>query len=277
MTCRIWALFLLSASSAQAAQPFIPPYQVSSAAINVPYDVINGTLPYSKQYPQVTWFKEHLEYELKWGILALGEATLGVPQIDDFGGQPAFRIVSTARTTKFGDKFYKVRDLNESWVHVGDFRSLGYSKKLREGDFFRDEWVLYDYSDNTWLSKRVNRDESFHYSTGTIPGAVQDILSAIYMIRPKKLNVGDEIVFDVNTKSTWPLKVKVLRKQTVVVPAGRFKTVVVEPFLREEGLFIQKGKKMQVWLTDDEEHVPVLLKVDIVLGKISAYLTKKGK
>ncbi|MFH2201522.1 MAG: DUF3108 domain-containing protein [Elusimicrobiota bacterium] len=263
-------LLLASAAGEAAAEGTRSVY--SSATINSPYDLIRGTMPRSQDYTRVPWFGEQLKYEVKWGVVMLGHATLGVPEVVDFAGQPAYHVVNTAKTIPFADKFYEVRDLNESWIHVGDLRSLGYSKKLREGNFFRDEWVLYDYHNKFWLSKQVNRDATFHYSSGAIPGEVQDLLSSIFLLRPEPLKVGDEISFDVNTKKTWPLKVKVLRRQTVSVPAGRFRCVVLEPFLRDEGLFVQKGRKLQIWVTDDERHIPVLMKVDIILGKISAYL-----
>ena len=65
-----------------------------------------------------------------------------------------------------------------------------------------------------------------------------------------------------------------LRREMIEVPAGRFKTGVVEPFLRQEGIFVQKGKRLQVWLTDDERHVPVFMRVEIIFGSISAYLLR---
>ncbi|MFH1724167.1 MAG: DUF3108 domain-containing protein [Elusimicrobiota bacterium] len=268
------ALLIPSAAGAEPSLPHGEPVRITSDTVPSPYALIAGTLPYSSEYAQVPWFPESLEFEVKWGVFSMGFATMESKRIVDFGGQPAFEIVSTARSNRFADSFYQVRDINESWIRARDLSSLGYSKKLREGKFFRDEWVLFDYGRKSFLSKRVNRDGSFSHSAGDIPGTVQDILSSMYYIRPRRLEVGDEITLDVNTKENWPLVIKVLRKATVQVPAGRFRTVVVEPFLRKEGIFIQKGKRMRVWVTDDERHIPVLLKVEIVFGHISAYLTK---
>lgn len=248
--------------------------RITSATVSAPFDLVRGTMPHSPDWTKVNFFPERLSYEVKWGVVSMGSSDVAVQEVVDFNGQPAYHIVSTAKTTSFGDRFYKVRDVNESWMHVGDFRSLGYSKKLREGNFFRDEWVLFDYDTKGFLSKRLDRDGGFSHSTGTIPGAVQDILSSIYLIRGKDLVVGGEFILDVNTKSNWPLTVKVLRKQTIKVPAGRFSCVVVEPILRGEGIFIQKGKSLQVYLSDDARHIPVLMQVDIIIGSISAYLTK---
>ena len=263
------ALFCLSVAASAA-----PPVPITSATVKAPSDLVRGVVPVQADWTKVNFFPETLSYEVKWGVVSMGTSDVAVREVVDFNGQPAYHIVSTAKTTGFGDRFYKVRDVNESWMHVGDFRSLGYSKKLREGNFFRDEWVVFDYDNKGFLAKRVNKDESFSYSTGTIPGAVQDILSSIYLLRPRKLAVGDEVVLDVNTRSNWPLTIKVLRKHRVKVPAGTFSCVVVEPILRGEGIFIQKGRALQVWLTDDERHIPVLMQVDILIGSISAYLTK---
>lgn len=240
--------------------------------VESPYELVRGTLPVSPDYTKVPWFPESLEFEVKWGIFSVGRADMRVVEVVDFDGQPAYHAVSTARSNAFCDGFYPVRDLNESWIHVVDLRSLGYSKSLREGSFFRDEWVLYDYERRTFSSKRTDKDGASSRSEGPIPGEVQDILSSLYYIRARRLKVGDEVVLDVNTKSNWPLTVKVLKKETVEVPAGRFKTVVVEPFVREEGIFVQKGKSLKVWLTDDERHMPVFMRVEVFFGHVSAYL-----
>jgi hypothetical protein len=128
-----------------------------------------------------------------------------------------------------------------------------------------------------FVSKKTNKDGSVETSTGTIPSLVQDILSSLYYLRPMQLKVGDEITLDVNTKSNWPLIVKVLRESTVEVPAGRFKCIVVEPFLRKEGIFVQKGKRLEVWLSDDPRHIPVFMRVEVFFGHVSAYLTHIGR
>jgi len=44
----------------------------------------------------------------------------------------------------------------------------------------------------------------------------------------------------------------------------------VEPVLREPGVFVSKGKKLQVWMTTDETHMPVLMRSEIFIGHVSA-------
>jgi hypothetical protein len=219
-------------------------------------------------------FPERLTYEVGWGIVDVGEATLDVAKIVDFDGKPAYAITSEAVSNGFCDKFYKVRDLNESWVDAKTLSSLGYSKKLREGKFFRDEWVL--LKDGKFVAKTVNRDGDYSWKSGTAPVVVQDILSSIYFVRGQNLEPGKDISLDVNTKDNWPLMVRVHKKEKVKTPAGKFQTIVVEPAMRKEGIFVQKGKRLRIWLTDDERRIPVMIKVEVFFGNITIALKKIG-
>jgi hypothetical protein len=47
--------------------------------------------------------------------------------------------------------------------------------------------------------------------------------------------------------------------------------VVVQPFLKYEGIFRQQGD-VWIWLTDDEYLMPVLVKSKIAIGTIDAVL-----
>ena len=267
-----WPALLIAfacAAGLRAQEPVRP-------AFASPFELVRGAAVLSSATAKVPWYPESLEFEIKWGYLSVGWSSMKVQDLVDFAGQSAYHLLSEAQSNGFADTFYKVRDINESWVDAGDLRSLGYSKKLREGSFFRDEWVVFDYANKTFASHRIDRDGTVTPTSGTIPGPVQDMLSSIYYLRPRQLKVGDEIVLDVNTKSIWPLVVKVLRKEKVTVPAGTFSTVLVEPAIRKEGIFIQKGKKLEVWLTDDERHVPVMMRVEVFFGHVSAYLKKIG-
>ena len=247
---------------------------ISSPTLSDPHQLSEGNVEISTDLASLTAFPEQLSYDVSWGIMAVGQSTLGVREVVRFNGVPAYHVVSEAKSNAFCDTFYKVRDLNESWMDARTITSLGYSKKLREGHFFRDEWVLYDKPASRFLSKKTDRDGTFTWSAGTIPVQVQDILSSLYYVRSHQLEPGTEVVVDVNTKRTWPLVIRDLRRETVKTAAGTFHCLVVEPALREEGIFIQKGRKLQIWLTDDARKVPVLMRVEVFFGHVTASLAK---
>jgi hypothetical protein len=87
------------------------------------------------------------------------------------------------------------------------------------------------------------------------------------------LEVGRSVYIENHAdKKNYPLEIRVLRRERVEVPAGRFDCIVVEPVMRSAGLFRHKGS-LTVWLTDDELHVPVQMKSEVVIGSVSAVLS----
>jgi hypothetical protein len=99
-----------------------------------------------------------------------------------------------------------------------------------------------------------------------------DILSSLYLVRAKALKIGEDVLLDIHSGKNWPLVVKVLRRETVKVAAGKFDCFVVEPHLRNHGLFVQKGRKLTVWITADERRIPVRMEAEILIGSVSAEL-----
>ncbi len=243
-------------------------------ALRDPEELVDKDLPLTAAAQKLTTYPEQLIYDVGWGFIGVGQATLEARRLVDFGGRPAFEIESRAFSNTFCDTFYKVRDLNKSWIDAATLHSLGYLKRLREGSFFRDEWVLFDAAGGKFLARTTGRDGNFSVRTGTIPAQVHDILSSMYYVRTRQLEVGQDIVVDVNTKENWPLVVKVVKRERIKVPAGKFDTFLVEPMLRKEGLFIQKGKRLRIWLTADARKIPVLIKVEVFFGHITIELSE---
>lgn len=243
-----------------------------TSAIISPSQLMGREVPYDPSFMKLPVFPEKITLQVSWGMLDVGEATLQVSRIVMFNGRPAYHLVSEARSNSFCDTFYRVRDLNESWLDARTLTSLGYSKKLREGGFFRDEWVLYDRDANTFVARRVDKKGDFAVRTGTIPARVQDILSAIYYVRAQDLEGRSEVIVDVNTPDNWPLSVKIKQRETVKTHRGRLRAVMVEPEMRREGLFVQKGKRLRLWLSNDAQKRPLLMKVEVFFGHITASL-----
>jgi hypothetical protein len=243
-----------------------------TTAIVSPSQLIGPRVAYSPEFKPLPVFPEKLVFEMSWGLLSVGEATLGVDKIVMFNGRPAYHLVSEARSNSFCDTFYVVRDLNESWLDARTLTSLGYSKKVREGKFFRDEWVLYDRDAGTFVNRRVNKDGSFNVRVGTIPAQVQDILSSIYYVRAQPLQDAAELKVHVNTPDNWPLIIKVMKRERLKVPAGRYPSVIVEPMMIREGIFVQKGKRLRLWFSDDPQKRMLMMKAEVFFGNVTAAL-----
>ena len=209
---------------------------------------------------------EKLRFEVAWQFIVVGYASMDVRGIESINGRPAYHIFTEARSAPFFDVFYKVRNTNESWIDSQSLCSLKYEAVSDEKDNRKVETEIFDQINHTFLLVEKNK-------SGTAPAWVQDVLSSLYYIRTRDLSVGQEYVLDAQSGDTsWPLKVKVLKKEKIRVPAGSFECFVVEPSIREgAGIFQAKGKLL-VWLTADSRKTPVLMRSKIAVGSIEARL-----
>jgi len=207
---------------------------------------------------------ESLKFAVQYGFIRAGTAWLEVPEIRDWSGHPVYHLQARAESNSFFSRFYKVRNRIDSYWDKNGFFSWRYAEDRREGGNHYSDEIVFDH----------DRGEA-HYKNGTsypIPPRVQDALSAFYYTRTQALPVGGSIVFDYHaSKKSTPLQVKILGRETVETPAGRFDCIAIEPVLNAGGIFKNQGR-LVIWLTDDERRMPVLMKSRVSVGSISVVL-----
>ncbi|MBT6715212.1 MAG: DUF3108 domain-containing protein [Elusimicrobiaceae bacterium] len=229
--------------------------------------------PNQEYESNVPWKNEVLNFKISWKFIKAGEATIRNKGIVDIDGEQAYFIETTARSASIIDAFYRVRDVNHSWMSTKDYHSFGYGQSVKEGGFRRDEWVTFDYDNNKYYGQKKKKDGLIREFDGELNKYVYDILGAFFYVRTKDLEVGKSVIVDVNNRrKTYPLEIEVIKKETIKVPAGKFDCIVVEPKLREDSaIFINKGT-LRVWLTDDEYKMPVLMRSKVFIGSVSVKL-----
>ena len=218
--------------------------------------------------------EESLSYVVKWGLVTGGLSTLAIRGLVPVNGRPAYHIVSEARSGGMVSAFYRVEDHNEAWLDQRAMVSVRYEKRIKEGMFRIEESTLIDQPKRRFHLQSYRIDKNlYEQKEGTLPPNVLDVLSSLYYVRVLPLEVGQSYTMDVlSGDKVYPLEVKVEKRETIKVPAGRFDTFRVEPLLRAPGIFIAKGKKLEVWLTADERHLPVRMRTEVFIGHVSAEL-----
>ena len=205
---------------------------------------------------------EKLVFNIQWQFIVVGTATMEVRNIEEVNGRPCYHIVTEARSAAFFDNFFKVRDVNESWMDVESLCSHKFINNISEGNFKKYETLLFDQQNLTFEIPEEKK-------SGTIPTWVQDVLSALYYFRTKAIGVGDNFSVDAHSgDKSWPLYVDVLRKERIRVPTGTYSCFVLEPKVRENaGIFQAKGR-LWVWVTDDARRLPVRMSSKVAIGSI---------
>lgn len=219
---------------------------------------------------------EKLLYEISWSFLTVGKASMEIDKAALINGATTYHIISKAESTSVIDYFFHVEDTNEAWISPDFAKSYGYLKKLREGDYFHDECVIFNYEAARYYGKKMDRKGRTEDFTGELPEKVLDVLSSLYHIRVRDIRGKKEIFVNVNTRKNWRMKIRFLGTETVKTDFGKRKCVKVEPLVGDKGIFVpRKGKSMYVWISDDEERLPIKLEAEIFIGSIKAELVKK--
>ncbi|MGQ9706507.1 MAG: DUF3108 domain-containing protein [bacterium] len=208
---------------------------------------------------------EKLVFSVGWtNVLDAGTAIMQVSNEEVFFGHNVYHTITTTKSSSAFSSFFYVYDRIDCYFDKETFASLKYEKHLREGDYKNDEVIYYDPKREIAV-----RDEKI---IKVLPNTM-DVLTAFYYLRTLSFKPGDVIKINQSDgKRSKVIEVKILKKERITVPAGTFDCIKVEPILNEtEGIFRQSGR-LWFWLTDDEKHMPVLMKSSIVIGDITAKL-----
>lgn len=207
---------------------------------------------------------ETATYDVKFGAVRVGTASTQVEGIEDVRGISAWHTVFRL---KGGTFFYHVNDEFESWIDRATLSSLRFYQTQQEGS--NDRRKRYEiYPDRAMYVEMDKHPPREH------PG-VKDPLddgSFLFFIRTVPLEVGRVYESDRYFRPERnPVRVRVVRKETISVPAGTFNCIVVQPVIKTPGIFSENGQA-EVWLTDDARHIVVQLKSKLSFGSINLYL-----
>lgn len=212
---------------------------------------------------------ERLTFDIDYGFITAGQAVMEIPGYRYIDGRPTMETRIEARSSSTFDWVFKVRDRYETYLDYTGLFPWRFEQHVREGTYSKD----YDANFNPEAQTATTSDGHV-YST---PQYVHDIVSAFYYIRTLDLthaHRGDVVHLEnFYDGQTHPLDVRILGHQQVKTAVGTFECSVIEPMVVKGGLFKNEGSIL-IWLTDDNNHMPVKMASKILIGSIEARLVK---
>jgi hypothetical protein len=205
---------------------------------------------------------ERMEYVARYGFMNPGRASMEVVGIEDIRGRPALHT----RFSLKGRLFVAVNYLLESWVDMERIASVRF---LQDND---------DDPTERHRSYEIFPDrQTYTVNDGEEQPSVAHPLdegALLYHVRTMDLEVGK--TYELNRyfrPDRNPVIIKVLRKQRIDVPAGRFNTIVIQPIIKARGIF-SEGGQAEIYLSDDPRRIMVQMRVKIAAIKISLQLER---
>jgi Protein of unknown function (DUF3108) len=208
---------------------------------------------------------ERLVFDIKYGVITAGEAIMSV-YADSIDNRQCHRVEVQVNSLPSFSWIYRVEDRYLTFIDMEAMVPWRFEQHIREGSYQRD--FVADFDQYYHQAKTTE-------GTYAIPPYVHDIMSAFFFVRTVDFTAskpGDLFSLQNFYKDkTHELTVKFLGRQELEVDAGTFRTIVVEPMVREGGLFKSEGR-IVVWLTDDDRKLPIRVNAKILIGSIDTEL-----
>jgi hypothetical protein len=203
------------------------------------------------------------------GKLYAGKAVLEVDHTDEkINEQSIFHAVGRGYSTGSFDFFFKVRDRFESWFDSDTIHSYKFMRRTNEGGYIVDDDVWFDYEKRKAVSRQKEID---------IGESVQDMVSAFYFSRNldiSSISVGGS--FPINFYLDDSLYTSVIiyeGKEIIETRLGKFRTMKFKPMVVEGEVF-DNPYPMFLWVTDDKNRIPILVKSEVIVGSVKGELFK---
>lgn len=207
----------------------------------------------------------------------VGEVTFEVMN-DQLNGQDVYHLQGKGKTYPFYDWFYKVRDTYESWVDPLTLKPLYYRRDVNNDGYFIDINYQYNWNDSVAYSELEKTRKPFTRDTIKLPQCTNDIMSLIYYARNidfSNYEIDEKIplnlLLDAELERVYiRYKGKEVKK---VRKLGKFRCIKFTGYLVKGDIF-DGGEDLEVWVTDDENRIPVWIESPIKVGKIKARLVE---
>lgn len=226
-----------------------------------------------RNHPNEAWGEnEFLRFRVYYNSLLTGNVTAGEATIEvktserRFFGRDVWHIVAEGKSKGAFNWFFKVRNRYESYVDKAAVIPYLFVRRTREGSYRKDDDVFF-YPDQRLAVSRSARK--------AVPDNVHDFVSALYFMRTLSLKDFDadssyylDFILD---DSVYISKIKYLGTENIRTELGLFRCLKFAPMMATGNVFAD-AYPMHVWVTDDKNHLPVLVETKVIVGSVKMEL-----
>jgi hypothetical protein len=212
---------------------------------------------------------EALTFRVGWGVFYhAGEIRIAAESTRPAGGPPLLRVTTSTETKGLARALYKFEGSAEALLDAGSGRLLTNSEMTKQPNKETNSAVTFDYARST--ANYVSTTNPDKNATLPVPpGDPLDLIMSLVQTRLWELKPGEQrdalVLFD---NEFYDLTIHAERYEEVRTPLGTFNTLVLEPRMEKtppKGMF-KRGSAVRVWISQDEQRLPVKFQVEFKFG-----------
>jgi hypothetical protein len=233
------------------------------------FAVTVGFIPQSESSYDVG---ERFIFRINYQFLSAGYASLEVNDAT-INNKNVFHVIGKGYTTGVSRFFFKVNDTYESYIDKETGNPYQYVRKIDEGGYTKNQEGFFNSASNKIVVKdyKHNSEDTF-----VIPKNTQDILSSFYYLRNypniDKMKPGEFVAIDMFfDNKTTKFRLKFIGREDIKTKFGFISTMIFRPLV-QTGRVFKEEESLTIWISDDQNRVPVRIKASLLVGSIKADL-----
>ena len=201
------------------------------------------------------------------GKIYAGEAELELTHDKDvFNGRTTYHAIGKGKSTGSFNFFFKVRDRFESWFDEQSLQTYRFTRRTNEGGYKVEDDVDFDYEHSVARSRKMEV---------RIGVNTQDMVSAFYFARTldiDSIKIDDKFPIDFYLDDSLYTSVIIYKGiELVETNLGIFRCMKFMPMVVTGEVF-DNPYPMSLWITDDKNRIPVLIKSEVIVGSVKGEL-----
>jgi hypothetical protein len=212
-----------------------------------------------------------------WGFIWIhaGDVQFTVNQ-STLQDRKTYFFEADGNSLKSYDWMYKVREKFQSHVEQETFNPIWFERNSTEGSYKAYENYVFSNPPGKIYSKVENSKKPFKKDSIKVPSCTFDVLSLVYYSRTidfDKYKPKEKIPLkSIIDNEVCSLYLRYLGRETIKTRDDRKFRCIKFSAMLVEGTIFKGGEDMFIWVTDDDNRIPILVEAKILIGSVKAYI-----
>lgn len=201
---------------------------------------------------------EKYNYNVFFGPIKMGKASLETKPIEFINNQEVYHFNFSVKTSKLGDRLYKIRDEINSWIDKEGFYLVKQEKNIREANFRRKSKTM--IKNNT----AVTNGKKY-----ILPGKVVDPYGLIMILR--NINIPEDTskkFLTLDEGKIREIEIKNTGYKSINTPYGKFNAYTYKPVYNGKSVLKNKGDMEISYAIVGDNTIPIKISIKLKNGVI---------
>lgn len=226
---------------------------------------------------------EELYYRVSYKAKMFPNTEVGIVEVktseEIFNGSHHYKVEGIGRTLPTYRWFFNLEDIYNVWIDPEELRPVRFVSDIHEGDYTFESVYNYDWDNNVVHTRWSSRKRPFQEKEMALTKESMDAISLFFTLRSADADdfrVGEPATLQMVLQDTIRvLRYRYLGKEDKKIRnLGKFHTLKFECQLgTTEGYSFTDGSIFTIWISDDENKIPLYIESPVRIGSINAYIS----